>query len=61
MAVESIKNSARDGMIARYASTNRLLTSYMYKGESHFKFTRKRAASDLWVEMIGDMMTLDSA
>lgn len=47
-AVESVDKPGSDRGIAHYTSTNRLLTSYVEKGESQIKFARKRHTLAAW-------------
>lgn len=58
--VKSIDKSDRDRGIARYASKNGLLKSYMEKAHTLIKFAERQAASDVWVGTISDMKALDS-
>lgn len=46
-----------DQVIVRYMSTNRLLRSYMEKGESRDNFAKGRAALLVWLGMIGDRIS----
>lgn len=61
MTVEYIDKLYRDRGIGCYMSTNHLLTSYMERGESHVKFEKRQAFSDVWGRMISAMMAFDSA
>lgn len=59
MAVNSIKKLDSNRGNADYTSTNQLMTSYMKKAESRASFTKSRAVLNVWVVMVGGMMTLN--
>lgn len=52
-AIESIKKPDCDQEIAGYPSINQLLPSYMGTDECCVKFAMRRAASDMWIKMLG--------
>lgn len=60
-AVESIDKSDSLQELARYTSTNGLLTSSVGKGDSRITFARRRAALYVLVGVIGAMIAVDSA
>lgn len=59
--IQFIDNSYRNRGIARYASKNRFLTSYMKIGESQAKYSNRPAALDVWVGLVGTITDSESA
>lgn len=60
-ALKSVNKLDRDQMVARYASTNRLLTSYMEKGDNWLKIAKGQTAFDVWVRMVGATTDLEAS
>lgn len=60
-SVESVDRADRDQGVARYTSTNHLLTLYMKKGREHLNFAKQRAALDVSIGISGAMMGSDRA
>lgn len=57
-SLEFIKKPDRGRKISRYTSTNRLLLSYIERGEKRGRFSRRRAAFNIRVVMIRVIMAL---
>lgn len=59
LAIECIDKLESGWGTAYYTLNDWLLMSYMEKSESRVMFVRRPAASDVWVDIIDDVMNLD--
>lgn len=60
-AVELMDKPDEDLVVAWYTQIVRLLASQMESGDSRLRFSRRRAALNVWLGMIGATLNLNTA